>query len=651
MKRSLFAIATLLLATFASVAVAQNLDEKGALPRTTPESVGLDSAVLADTITQLDEKFNRVDGVMILRDGKVVAEAWRAPNGPEIPHALYSLSKSFTSTAVGFAVSEGKLKLDQKVVDFFPDELPVNPDPKLKDVTVRNLLTMSCGHSGDQMPKEMVGTDYGLPPIITDARPTWAEQFLARKIEFEPGEHFVYNTTGTYMCSAIVQKVVGEKIVDYLKPRLFDPLHIDAPYWEESPQGVNKGGTGLFLKTEDIAKFGQLYLQKGKWNGEQILPEAWVEDATAKHVSNGDNPNSDWAQGYGYQFWRCRNDAFRGDGMYSQFCLVMPKLNIVVAVNSDCNNYQGILNVLFDNLIPAAKDAPLPENPDALAKLHEVEKSLQPKEGESGSAVVPLPISSKVLGRDVKCLVYIPNGYLTTSIYFPSLYLLHGLYGAETNWSSPEHGNMKAICDAYYAAHPDQKRVVIMPDGGNLWYRDSADGAVKYETFFFEELIPEIEKRLRVKKDAADRAIAGLSMGGYGSLLYAERRPDVFSRCYAMSAAIPSRENLEAGSAKGYLFIYRGSESQTEENVVRFDEFFQHNDPHTVMDTLSDDAKKSLRVLLDCGDDDGLLEGNYAFFVKARKTGLPCELRVRDGGHTWEYWRGALQGALEFLAN
>ena len=650
MKRLIFALAALVFATSASAAFAQNLDEKGALPRSTPEAVGLDSAALAQTITQLDEKFNRVDAVMILRDGKVVAEAWRAPNGPEIPHALYSLSKSFTSTAVGFAVAEGKLKLDQKVVEFFPDELPENPDPRLKDVTVQNLLTMSCGHSSDPMPKEMVGTDYGLEPILSDAKPTWAEQFLARKIEYEPGTRFLYNTTGTYMCSAIVQKVVGEKIVDYLKPRLFDPLHIDAPYWEQSPQGVNKGGTGLFLKTEDIAKFGQLYLQKGKWNGEQLLPEEWVADATSKHVSNGSDPNSDWAQGYGYQFWRCRNNAYRGDGMYSQFCLVMPDQNIVVAVNSDSNNYQGILNVLFENLIPAAKDAPLPENPEALAKLHEVEKSLKPKEGESGSDVIALTVPSKVLGRDVNCRVYIPNGYRTTSIYFPSLYLLHGLFGAETNWSDPNIGNMKAICDEFYAAHPEQKRVVFMPDGGDLWYRDSADGATKYETFFFEEFIPEVERRFRVKRDAASRAIAGLSMGGYGSLLYTLRRPDVFSRCYAMSAAIPSRAKLEAGTPKDYLFIYRGSESQTEENVVRFDEFFQHNDPHTLLDGLSDESKQSIRLLLDCGDDDWLVEGNYAFFMKAKRLKVPCELRVRDGGHTWQYWRDGLKGALEFLA-
>ena len=650
MKRFLFLVVLSAAALFVGAVYAQNLDANGSLPRALPEEVGLDSAVLSQTITQLDEKFNRVDSVMILRDGKVVAEAWRPPFAPDQPHALYSLSKSFCSTAVGFAVAEGKLKLDQKLVEFFPDELPDDPDPRLKDVTVQHLLTMSCGNDSDPWPAEMMGTDYGLKPILSDAQPTWAKQFLSRKIVFEPGTKFVYNTNGTYMCSAIVQKAVGEKVVEYLKPRLFDPLHIDTPYWEESPQGVNKGGTGLFLKTEDIAKFGQLYLQRGKWNGEQILSEEWVEDATSKHVSNGDDPNSDWAQGYGYQFWRCRYNVYRGDGMYSQFCVVMPDQNMVVAINSDCNDYQGILNVLFETLIPAAKDAPLPANPDAVAKLRDVEKSLQPKEGSSGSGVLSLVLHSDALKRDVNYRVYYPNGYRTTSTYFPALYLLHGLHGSEKNWSDPKHGDMQRICDEYFAAHPEQKRIVIMPDGGDLWYRDSADDSSKYETFFFDELIPDVERRFRVKTDAADRAIAGLSMGGYGSLLYATRRPEMFSKCYAMSAAVRTKDEIAGQTFDEFLIRYRSRADQKESDSERFDEYYYANDPHTLVTKFPENAKKSLRFLLDCGDDDSLLVGNVAFFNEARRSGVSCELRVRDGGHTWKYWREALQGALDFLA-
>ncbi len=636
MKRTLTFLTAVVvaIASCAGVTFAQNLDENGALPRATPESVGISSEAVAETIRQLDEKFNRVDGVMILRDGKVVGEAWRAPFGPDKPHALYSLSKSFCSTAVGFAVAEGKLSVDQKIVDFFPDELPENPDPRLKDVTIENLLTMSCGHSSDPWPSNLATATYGLAPILSDEKPTWAESFLARKIEYEPGTHFMYNTTGTYMCSAIVQKAVGQTVCEYLQPRLFDPLKIEAPYWEQSPQGISKGGTGLFLKTEDIAKFGQLYLQKGVWNGERLLPEEWIDAATSKHVSNGDNPNSDWAQGYGYQFWRCRHNVYRGDGMYSQFCVVMPDQNMVVAINSDCNDYQGELNVLFDVLLPAAQDAPLPENPDALAKLREVEKSLQPKEGASGSDVLELSLYSEALKREMKYRVYIPNEYRTTSTYYPVLYLLHGYGDDQSAWSASDHGDMKKICDEWFAAHPDQKRIVVMPDALKTWYRDSFDDSSKYETYFFNELIPHVQARFRIKDDKASRAVAGLSMGGYGTALYALRHPDYFSAAVPMSAALFAPRDVRGD----------GSNDQ----AVR--EYVEGNNPIALLSKLTDDQKKSIRFLLDCGDDDFLLQGNLAFFAEARKLGVPCELRVRNGGHEWGYWRVSLPMALEFIA-
>ncbi len=643
-----FAFFASLVASAFSPCFAQNLDENGALPRATPESVGVDSNVLATTLQQLDEKINRVDGVMILRDGKVIAEAWRAPNGPEIPHALYSLSKSFCSTAVGFAVCEGKLKLDDKLVDAFKDELPENPDPRLKDVTLEHLLTMSCGNDSDPWTPDMIGTDYGLEPILSDEKPTWAQIFLERKIVFDPGATFVYNTTGTYMASAMLQKAVGETARDYLIPRLFDPLHIDVPYWEQSPQGISKGGTGLFLKTEDIAKFGQFLLQKGMWNGKQIMPAEWIENATAKHISNGSDPNNDWTQGYGFQFWRCRYNVYRGDGMYSQFCIVMPDQNAVVAVNSDSGAYQEILNILFENLIPAMKSAePLPENPDALAKLQDIEKSLKPKEGQSGSGVIERTLFSKALGRDVNYRVYIPNEYRTTSFPYPTLYLLHGLFGNEKNWS--EQGEMQRICDQYFMAHPDQKRIVIMPDGGNFWYRDSFDDSCKYETFFFNELIPDVQRRFRCKQDAASRAIAGLSMGGYGATLYALRHPDMFSACYAMSPALFTREDVK--KMNDDLFgKYLAGRNDYKPGDERFGEYYDANDQHLLVTKLSDENKKKVRFLIDCGDDDGLLNGACQFFAEARQNGVPCELRVRDGGHTWDYWKTALPIALEFIA-
>ncbi|MBP5631131.1 MAG: serine hydrolase, partial [Bacteroidaceae bacterium] len=198
-----------------------------------------------------DQKLN-IHSVMVLQHGKVVYEKWLNGGEAQKPHILNSVSKTFTSAAVGLAIGEGLLSLDDKLVSFFPDDLPAEPSENLKKVTIRNLLTMNCGH--DTEPRRKEGD-------------TWVRTFLSWPVEHEPGTYYCYNSMGTYMLSAIVQKVTGQKVVDYLQPRLFDPLGIEAPRWDESPQGINCGGWGLYLKTEDLAKMGQLLLQKGKWKG------------------------------------------------------------------------------------------------------------------------------------------------------------------------------------------------------------------------------------------------------------------------------------------------------------------------------------------------------------------------------------------------
>jgi hypothetical protein len=181
-------------------------------------------------------------------------------------------------------------------------------------------------------------------------------------VPFKPGTHFLYNTSATYMLSAIVQRATGQTVLDYLRPRLFEPLGIDDPTWGTSPQGISLGGYGLSVRTEDIAKFGQLYLQKGQWQGKQLLPAAWVEAATARQTSNGSNPQSDWDQGYGYQFWRSRHGAFRGDGAFGQYCVVLPEQDAVVAITSGVRDMQAVLNLVWDVLLPAMKAEPLPED-------------------------------------------------------------------------------------------------------------------------------------------------------------------------------------------------------------------------------------------------------------------------------------------------
>lgn len=328
--------------------------QQTSLPRATPESQGVSSEAILDYIQTADREVNSMHSFMLVRHGKVVAEAWWQPESPEKPHILWSLSKSFTSTAVGLAVAEGKLSIDDPVLKFFPEDAPEAPSANLKAMRVRDLLTMNAGHQDELNWREQAD---------------WAQAFLAHPVPHKPGTHFRYNTPATYMLSAIVQKVTGQTVLDYLTPRLFEPLEIEKPVWETSPQGISIGGYGLYLRTEDIAKFGQLYLQKGKWKGKQLIPESWIDMATSKQVSNGSNPASDWDQGYGFQFWRCRHGAFRGDGKDGQFCIVLPEQDAVIAITAQTGNMQAELNVVWEKLLPAFHDAPLSENASAQAKL------------------------------------------------------------------------------------------------------------------------------------------------------------------------------------------------------------------------------------------------------------------------------------------
>jgi CubicO group peptidase (beta-lactamase class C family) len=174
----------------------------------------------------------------------------------------------------------------------------------------------------------------------------------------------------------IVGKVTGQTVLDYLKPRLFEPLGIENPEWLTCPQGNTVGGFGLKVCTEDIAKFGQLYLQKGQWNGKQLIPASWVEMATAKQVSNGSDPSRDWDQGYGFQFWRCRHGAYRGDGAFGQFCVVLPEQDAVVAITADARDIQAELNIVWEKLLPAFKAGPLAANADEESKLKHLLGSL-----------------------------------------------------------------------------------------------------------------------------------------------------------------------------------------------------------------------------------------------------------------------------------
>ena len=321
------------------------------LPRVeTPDSVA--KAMEGFFQSAADDSMD-IHSVMIVKDGNVIYSHWQSEGVDSVPHVLHSVSKTFTATAVGLAIADGKMALTDKVINYFPDKLPAEVSDNLKAMTVRDLLTMSCGHDVE-------------PSWRGDPDQDWVTIFLAQPVVHKPGSFYLYNSLGTYMLSAIVQQVTGEKVVDYLTPRLFEPLHIDKPKWEESPQGINCGGWGLYLKTEDLAKMGQLLLQKGEWNGKQLIPAEWVAEMSKKQVESI-NPGtrieeaeakgmtketSDWMQGYGYQMWRCRPGCFRADGARGQYIIVVPDKNAVIAITSNVEDLQGELNLVWNRILP-----------------------------------------------------------------------------------------------------------------------------------------------------------------------------------------------------------------------------------------------------------------------------------------------------------
>ncbi len=329
------------------------------LPRSTPEAQGISSQAVLEFVEAAD-KINTLHSFMLVRHGKVIADGWWKPEAADKPHVLNSVTKSFNATAVGLAIAEGKLSLDDPVLKFFPADAPADASDNLKALKVRDLLTMSGGH--DTEPRSVGG------PSV--------KQFLAHPFVHKPGTHFQYNSMGSYTLSAIVTKVTGQTSLDYLKPRLFEPLGIDNPQWASSPEGNSIGGGGLKLCTEDVAKLGQLYLQKGQWNGKQLLPQQWVEQATSKQVPNEQESHAkigiDWQQGYCFQFWRCTHNAFRGDGASGQFVVVIPEKDAVVAITADTGNMQGELNAIWDQLLPAFGGKSLPEDAAELEKLKQV---------------------------------------------------------------------------------------------------------------------------------------------------------------------------------------------------------------------------------------------------------------------------------------
>jgi len=310
------------------------------LLRSTPAAEGVDPHGIHGFLDAVESSPEiEPHSLMVVRHGRVVASGWWAPYRADRPHLLYSLSKSFTSTALGIAVDEGLLRLDDRVVDFFP-ECAVD-DARTRSMRVRDLAAMSSGHLTDTWnaaltadPDEPVRGFLRLPP------------------ERDPGSVFAYNQPATYTLATILQRLAGGTLTEFLRPRLLDPIGVDFASWQQYPDGRDIGFSGLFATTDTIARLGELYLRRGLWNGRRIISESWVAEATRPHVSTAGESNPDWRQGYGFQFWMSRH-GYRGDGAYGQFCLVLPDQDAVIAYTGATDDMQAVLDAAWQYLLPA----------------------------------------------------------------------------------------------------------------------------------------------------------------------------------------------------------------------------------------------------------------------------------------------------------
>lgn len=309
------------------------------------------------SLSSFTDKFFSLEythGLIVRQGGRTLIETYRSPCGPADRHQLFSLSKSFTSTAFGIARGEGLVSLEDKLVDFFPEYVTDKVSERMRRVTMRDLLTMSSGHSACCL----LGPRYsrlGDGRHFDNDRP-WVQNILEDELAYEPGTHFAYNSGATYLVAAVLRKATGQCVLDYLRPRFLRPIGIaDDVVWDRDPEGIELGGWGFNLSVRDIAAAAEVWLHQGKDpDGRQLIPEDYMRLATSRLISNG-NPAepSDWSQGYGFQFWQCQHGCFRGDGASGQIAVMIPKYDAIVAATAGLIDMQRELDVIWNELLPA----------------------------------------------------------------------------------------------------------------------------------------------------------------------------------------------------------------------------------------------------------------------------------------------------------
>ena len=295
--------------------------------------------------------------IMVLKKGKVVYEGYFAGFTPDSLTEVFSVSKTVLALAAGFAVEEGKISVDDRVTDYFPDRLPENVSDTLSSMTIRHLLTMTCG---------MEETPKLLSAFKGNTSFSWLEEFFASRQANMPGTEFYYNFFAPYILAAIIQNEVGTGIVDYIRPRLLEPLQITDMQWDTSFEGICVGGWGMRLCPEDMAKLGQLLLQRGKWKGRQLISSQWIDTMTSNLVDSRpinafvvdrdpvklSDPANDHTQGYGYYVWQGRAHTYRMEGILGQFVIVSPARNLVLVITSNSNMDQRYMDIIWKHFSP-----------------------------------------------------------------------------------------------------------------------------------------------------------------------------------------------------------------------------------------------------------------------------------------------------------
>lgn len=327
------------------------------LPRSTPSAAGVDARGLVAFLDAIEaDPGIRPHGLVVVRRGSVIAEGWWAPYAADRVQLLYSLSKGFTSTAVGLARAEGLIDLDATVLSYFPELDAEITDPRSRAIRVRDVAAMASGHAA-----EMLDRAYARDPQ------NLVRGFLLLPPDADPGTLFAYNQPCTYTLAAILRRVTGTGLLDYLRPRLLEPLGIRDASWIEAPPGQELGFSGLHSTTEAVARLGELYHRRGMWGDRRLLDEEWVELATTRHIATPLVGGPDWEQGYGFQFWMGQH-GYRGDGAFGQYCVVVPEHELVVAMTSETPDMQRVLDALWTTVLPAL-DTPGNADADADAAL------------------------------------------------------------------------------------------------------------------------------------------------------------------------------------------------------------------------------------------------------------------------------------------